>query len=172
MPVFPDDGQRIGADRHHIGDARGFIVGHCFGKYFGIWLRFHILMPAPAGGAWTCRTQQPKGINACMSAIPGEGKLTLAFVCCNSSWFFGHFSFFLPSLFERGGVCFLRFRHKGQKICRCPASTKFVIRSNEIPPGVSICFLRTILYKKYFGIFAAKDSFCIQPRRRADVRAA
>ena len=53
MTILPDDGQRIGADCDHVGQAGGRVIFHLAGEHCLVRLRLHILVPAAAGGTRT-----------------------------------------------------------------------------------------------------------------------
>ena len=53
VTVFPDNAQRVGADCDHICQTGGEGIFHLPAEYFCIRFRFHVLMSAAAGGAWT-----------------------------------------------------------------------------------------------------------------------
>jgi len=90
MTILPHDSQRVGTNRHYIRNTRGGCVAELGVEHLRIRLGFHVLMPTAAGGTRASRAQQLKWINACVSVVPGDGKFSLGFVGCNTSWFFVH----------------------------------------------------------------------------------
>ena len=73
VAILPDDGDGVrpgGFDSGYAG-LRGIFELHR--KNGGIRFGFHVLMPAPALGAWTGSPQQGKGVHAGVAVVPGDG---------------------------------------------------------------------------------------------------
>ena len=57
VAILPDDRQRVGADSHHVGQARRRGLFHDLCEHFRVWFGFHVFMPAAAGRARAGRAQ-------------------------------------------------------------------------------------------------------------------
>jgi len=97
VTIFPDDGQRVGTHRNHIGQARGGRVFHLLCEYICVRLGVHVLVATAARGARTGRAQQPKGIDTHMFVVPAERQFSFAFVGGHTCSFFRHGFLYFPS---------------------------------------------------------------------------
>lgn len=72
MPILPDRGDAIRANREDVVYAGGGGVGQVSGKNLGVGGIPHFVVPASAFGARTASPHQGKGVKADMIVVPDD----------------------------------------------------------------------------------------------------
>src|SRR5688500_5149928 len=94
MPVFSDNGERVGAYGNDIVEARRWCIPQLDVEHLRTRLGLHILVPAAAGGAGAGCPQQLERIDACVIIVPRDCEFSGLLIGSNASWFFVHGQFF------------------------------------------------------------------------------